>query len=75
MATPSQNAAQDLANAVARRSEILAELAAGGWGPNVSEQGRGIDLVGYRRSLQDELKTLNEMIPTLGGPWEISEYR
>lgn len=63
----------DLANAIARRSAIMAELAAGGFGPNVSDQGRSIDMVGYRRSLLDELKQLNELIPQLAGPWEMLE--
>lgn len=61
----------DFANAVARRSAVMAELAAGGFGPNVSEQGRSIDLVGYRNSLLAELKMLNELIPTLGGPFTV----
>lgn len=60
----------DLQNAIARRSAILAELAGGGFGPNVSELGRSVDLVGYRQSLLAELKQINELIVALAGCFE-----
>jgi hypothetical protein len=69
----------DLPDAIARRSAILSELKNGpggqGWGPNVSDQGRSVDLIAYRRTLLDELKMLNELIPILGGSWTIDEWR
>jgi hypothetical protein len=63
----------DLENAIARRSAIMAEIAAGGFGPNFSDKGRSVDLVGYRKSLLDELKMLNELIPQLAGCFEFRE--
>lgn len=69
MATPLQNA-------TTRRDAVLVELAAGGFGPDVSEQGRSIGWVAYRNSLLEELKTLNEMIVQLNGPYfEVSRTR
>lgn len=49
-----------------RRDAILNQLnelaSTGLGGPNVSEQGRSVDLVGWRNSLLAELKTINEQI-------------
>lgn len=69
-----------LANLQTRQQAIYAELAAiaGGATPNGvpgslpnASGGGSIDHVGYRKSLYDELKEINEMIAILQGPFEI----
>lgn len=66
----------DLQIALQRRSAVLAALAAAPTGPFVnSENGRSIDLIGYRKSLLDELAQLNTLIPILSGPFMIEERR
>lgn len=63
-------------NAVTRRDAVLAELASGTFGPDVSDQARSIGWVAYRNSLLEELKTLNEMIVQLAGPFfEVNRMR
>lgn len=66
--------ASDLENLKARRAEIYATLASLGAldGPNASGSGHTIDRIGYRRSLLEELKALNELITAAGGPWEVT---
>ena len=65
----------DLANLQARRTAVIAEIAvicsttAGGL-PNQS----GIDHVGYKRSLYEELKMLDELIDRENGPFEIETF-
>lgn len=65
--------ATDLENLVARRSEIFAKLANLGSldAPNASGSGHTLDRVGYRRSLLDELKSINSLIASASGPWEV----
>jgi hypothetical protein len=65
--------ATDLENLTARRSAILAELAAlgptkAGGLPNSTTS--GIDHTGYKKSLYDELAQINELISQIGGAWE-----
>jgi len=76
MAVPATTPDQNREN---RMAAILAELAslkpgAGIGGPNLSEQGRSIDYVGYRNSLLAELKQLQEMAPAVGGPFNAPGY-
>ena len=54
-----------------RITEILTILTTTDWGPDVSDQGRSIQLVAYRQSLLDELKTLTELRSALEGPFTI----
>lgn len=66
--------ATDLANLQARRSAIYAELAniapgQPGYGVTYTADGRTFDHVGYRKSLLDELQTLNVQISMLS-PFE-----
>jgi hypothetical protein len=64
----------DLQIALQRRSAVLAALAAAPTGPFVvSEGGRSVDLIAYRKSLTDELKQLNELIPILAGPFQMEQ--
>lgn len=67
--------ATDLENLQTRRSAILAELASltssrNGGRPTYSIDGQMIDHVGYRKSLLEELKSLNEMLSAIQGPFE-----
>jgi hypothetical protein len=66
--------ATDLENLQTRRSAILAELAAidtssAGGLPN--SQAGGIDHIGYKRGLYEELEKINQMIAAAEGPWEV----
>jgi len=59
--------AEDLANLETRRAAVCAELAAmstskAGGLPNSDGTGLNIDHVGYRKSLLEELKQLDELI-------------
>lgn len=68
--------ATDLENLQTRKSAILAELAAlstsaAGGLPNSTGPGTHIDHVGYRKSLYEELKMINEQIAASEGPWEV----
>jgi hypothetical protein len=65
--------ATDLENLTARRTAVIAELAAissataGGMPNNPS----GVDHQGYKKSLYDELASLNPLIAQADGPIEI----
>ncbi len=68
--------ATDLENLQTRRSAILTELAAldstkAGGNPNATGSGDGIDHTGYKQSLYDELRQINELIAAAEGPWEV----
>ena len=68
--------ATDLENLKTRRSAILTELAAlsstaSGGKPNYTINGQSVDHIGYKRSLYDELKTIDELIVALQGPFEV----
>lgn len=54
-----------------RLDQIAAELAGMTWGPDVSDQGRSIQLVAYRKSLLDEQRQLIEDLQKLSGPFEV----
>jgi len=63
----------DLENLLARRSAILAELAAltstsAGGGLNHTALGRSFDHVGYKDGLYRELAQIKELIGSLEGP-------
>lgn len=61
----------DLAVLQARRSQVIALLAAAPTGPYIEDEGgRRVDLVKYRKSLTDELTFLNSQIPIAAGPWD-----
>jgi hypothetical protein len=65
----------DLANLLARRSNVIAELAAmnstsSGGKPSYSIDGQQVDHVAYRKSLYEELALLNQQIAVLQGPYE-----
>jgi len=66
----------NLENMQTRVTAIYVELAAlsatkAGGKPNVSGSGDAVDHIGYKKSLYDELKSLNELIGSLEDPWEI----
>ena len=68
----------DLENLQTRRSAILAELAAGETPggdslrkPSYSIDGQSVDWSDYRRSLYDELREIDRLIATTGGPVEV----
>ena len=67
--------ATDLENLQTRKSNVLEELAgisattAGGL-PNHSGKAAS-DHVGYKKSLYDELKDINELIEGIAGGWEL----
>lgn len=66
----------DLQNLLARRSNVIAELAAmnsssAGGKPSYSIDGQAVDHVAYRKSLYDELRELNRQISILQGPFEV----
>ena len=64
--------ATDLENAKARRSQILAELAAITLNqPDQSIDGESMSHAGNRAQLQQELKDLQVLIQQLGGPYRI----
>ena len=68
--------ATDAENIAARKSAIYAQLAAMsstsvGGKPTYSIDGQSVDHVGYRRSLLDELKMLNELQISAAGPYEV----
>ncbi len=64
--------ATDLDNLLARRSSILAELAALGTSqPDYTKGNQSVQWASLRRQLMDELQSLNGMIAALGGPWEV----
>ena len=67
----------DLENLQARRSAVLAELAAGQTSagdnlrkPSYSIDGQAVDWNAYRRSLYDELREIDRLMATLEGPIE-----
>lgn len=66
-----------LNNLLARKQQITTELAAMAAGtlpavPNA--QGAGsIDFVGYRKSLYDELRSIDELIAVMQGPFEVMQ--
>lgn len=74
MATPKPPTNDELrAKYRIRLGAIADELNGIPWGPNVSEQGRNVDLVGYRNSLLAEQKMLQEQLAELqktDGPFE-----
>jgi len=66
-------------NLTARRDAIYAELAAldstkAGGKPNTSGAGATVDHVGYKKSLYDELKQINELISAADGAVEVISY-
>jgi len=68
--------ASDIDNLLTRRTNILAELAAlnstkPGGKPSYSTDGQAVDHVKYKLSLYEELKSLNETIAAISGPFEI----
>lgn len=64
--------ATDLANLLARRSAILAELAElSASQPDYSKGNQSVQWASLRKQLTDELKSLNEMIAAFDGPWEV----
>lgn len=57
-------------NAITRRDAILTELATFvAVGPDYSIDGVSVNRAAYRQSLIDELKSLNELIQQLQGPF------
>lgn len=68
-----------LENLISRRNAIGAELAAlsastpGGL-PNASGPGANVDHRGYKQSLYDELKEINQRIAAAEGPFEIETF-
>ncbi|MGQ0637317.1 MAG: hypothetical protein ACT4QC_22140 [Planctomycetaceae bacterium] len=65
----------DLENLLARRSNLLAELAAlnaaaSGGKPTYSLDGQQVDHTHYRLSLYSELESINRQIGALTGPFE-----
>lgn len=70
--------ATDAENIATRKSWIYAQLAAMtatsiGNKPTYSVDGQMVDHVGYRKSLLDELKMLNELEVSASGPYEIQD--
>lgn len=66
----------DIDNLVARRSAVLAELAAldptkAGGLPNILNGGVVVDHSKYKNDLYAELDRLNAMITAFEGPWEV----
>ena len=62
-------------NIATRIAAVLAELAAmtstsAGGKPTYTIDGQMVDHVGYRRSLLEELKMLQELQASMAGPWE-----
>lgn len=55
----------------ARIDAVHRELAETDWGPDVSDQGRSIQKVAYRKSLLDELKVLREELIKEQGPFTV----
>lgn len=54
-----------------RIEAIVTELATTNWGPDVSDQGRSIQLNAYRMSLTAELKQLMELRAAVCGPFTV----
>ena len=54
-----------------RIDAVHRELAETDWGPAVSDQGRTIQLLAYRKSLLEELKTLREELIKEQGPYTV----
>jgi hypothetical protein len=69
--------ATDLENLQARRTAICAELAALGTtkaGGKPNSTAAGVDHVGYKKSLYEELAAIDQAIAAAEGPWlEYSE--
>lgn len=68
--------ATDAENIATRRSAIYAQLAAMsstsvGGKPTYSIDGQTVDHVGYRKSLLEELKMLNDLQASAAGPFEV----
>lgn len=68
--------ASDLENLKTRRSAIYTELAAlsttkAGGLPNASGSGVNVDHVGYKDGLYRELKSLDALIESAEGPFEV----
>lgn len=68
--------ATDAENIATRRSAIYAQLAAMsstsvGNKPTYNIDGQMVDHVGYRKSLLEELKMLNELQASAAGPFEV----
>ena len=62
-----------------RRTAVAAELAAmtsssNGGKPTYSKEGQSVDHVGYKRSLYEELKMLDEQIANADRLIEVSEF-
>jgi hypothetical protein len=61
----------DLDNLLARRSNILAELAAlDASKPDYNKGNQSVQWASMRKQLMDELASLNGMIAAFDGPWE-----
>jgi hypothetical protein len=54
-----------------RLNAIARELAETDWGPDVSDQGRTIQLLAYRKSLVEEMKTVREELVKANGPFTV----
>ena len=66
----------DIDNLVARRTAVLAEIAAldstkAGGLPDVQGGGVAIQHQAYKNGLYEELERLNAMITAFEGPWEV----
>jgi hypothetical protein len=71
--------AENIANLQTRRDAIYAELAAMtstsvGGKPNYSIDGQSVDHVTYRKSLYEELGSINDILASIGGPIEEVTY-
>lgn len=58
-------------NLTTRIAAIALELATTDWGPDISDQGRTIQLVAYRQSLIKELQDLQVLAQELAGPFTV----
>ena len=54
-----------------RRQAILTELSTLSAGRSYSIDGQSVDHNAYRKSLLEELRTIQDLLATAGGPWEI----
>lgn len=68
----------DYENLLARKSAIISQLAgmtasSAGGKPNYSIDGQSVDHVGFRKSLYEELESINRLIAAAEGPWEVEQ--